>query len=81
MHVLYEENGGFKAGTVLAESEASLQVEAPHGKRSKIKSAAVMLRFDSPGPAELLSEAESSAGQIDVHFLWECCGEDRKSVV
>ncbi len=75
MHVLYEENGGFKAGTVLAESDASLQVEAPHGKRSKIKSAAVMLRFDSPGPAELLSEAESSAGQIDVHFLWECCGE------
>jgi exoribonuclease-2 len=48
MNVLYEETGSFKVGAVLAESDASLQVEAPHGKRNKIKSASVLLRFQAP---------------------------------
>ena len=46
MNVLYEDTGAFKIGTVLAEHDASLHVEAPHGKRAKIKSANVLLRFD-----------------------------------
>jgi exoribonuclease-2 len=75
MHVLYEESGSFKAGTVLAETEASLQVEAPHGKRSKVKAGAVLLRFEHPAPGELLREAEAYASGIDTDFLWECCGE------
>lgn len=75
MHVLYEENGGFKVGSVLAASDASLQVEAPHGKRGKIKANAVLLRFESPGAAEFVAQAEAFGAQIDVHFLWECCGE------
>ena len=75
MHVLYEENGGFKLGSVLAASDASLQVEAPHGKRSKVKANAVLLRFESPGAADLLSQAESFATGVDTDFLWECCSE------
>ena len=75
MHVLYEENGGFKAGSVLAAGDASLQVEAPHGKRSKVKANAVLLRFESPGAADLLSQSETFAAGIDTDFLWECCGE------
>lgn len=75
MHVLYEESGSFKAGTVLAQTDASLHVEAPHGKRSKVKAANVLLRFDHPAPAELLREAETYASGIDTEFLWECCGE------
>src|SRR5579871_5495331 len=75
MHVLYEESGDFKVGTVLAASDASLQVEAPHGKRSKVKSNAVLLRFDNPGAAELLAEAESLAAGMDTDFLWECSGD------
>ena len=71
MHLFYEEDGGFKVGTVLAETEASFQVEAPHGKRSKIKAANVLLKFAQPGPAELLARAEAAAGEIDVDFLWE----------
>jgi exoribonuclease-2 len=31
MHVLYEESGSFKTGTVLADNDSSLQIEAPHG--------------------------------------------------
>jgi len=74
MHVLYEEDGGFKVGTVLTATDSSLQVEAPHGKRSKVKSNAVLLRFDSPAAAELLRDAESRAAEIDTGFLWECSG-------
>ena len=46
MNIFYEEEGALKVGAVLADNVTSLQVEAPHGKRSKIKSAGVLLRFD-----------------------------------
>ena len=75
MNVLYEESGDFKVGTVREESAASLQVEAPHGRRTKIKSANVLLRFAAPAPAELLAGAQGVAAQIDTSFLWECCGD------
>src|SRR5262249_10499115 len=76
VNVLYEDSGAFKVASVLAESEASVQVEAPHGKRSKIKSRDVLLRFSEPGAAELLAQAETMAGNVDAGFLWECCGTE-----
>ncbi|HZF19714.1 MAG TPA: ribonuclease catalytic domain-containing protein [Burkholderiales bacterium] len=76
MNVLYEDSGAFKVGTVLAEGESSVQVEAPHGKRAKIKSRDVLLRFSEPDPAELLARAETMAGGVDAGFLWECCGPE-----
>jgi len=75
MNVLYEDNGTFKVGAVLAEHDASLQVEAPHGKRSKVKSANVLLRFGAPGLGEFLERAQALAAEIDTDFLWEVCGE------
>ena len=41
MHVFFEDDGAFKAGTVLADNDTSLQVEAASGKRLKIKAAHV----------------------------------------
>ncbi len=75
MHVFYEDEGALKAATVLTEQNASLHIETPHGKRAKIKTAAILLRFESPGSLEFLSEAQRLADDIDVNFLWECCGE------
>ncbi len=75
MNVLYEETGSFKVGNVLAESDSSLQVEAAHGKRSKIKAASVLLRFETPPLTELMGKAEALAAEIDTDFLWQCCGE------
>ena len=75
MNVLYEENGDFKVGTVLAEAPASLQVEAPHGKRTKVKTANVLLRFDSPAAAGFVERAETVAAEIDTDFLWEASGD------
>ncbi len=74
--VFYEEEGGFKVGAVLADNETSLQVEAPHGKRSKIKASAVLLRFDGVGLAHFMEEAQKLAEAMDADFLWQCCGQD-----
>ena len=71
-HVLFEEDGGFKAGTILSEAPASLQVEHASGKRSKVKSGHVVLRFDTPAPSELLPAAQKVAEELDIDFLWEC---------
>jgi exoribonuclease-2 len=72
VNVLYEEEGEFKAGAVLSQSPAAFQVESPHGKRSKIKAASVVLSFDRPGAGELLAEAKKYADGLDTDFLWEC---------
>ena len=74
MHLLYEEDGELKTGTVLERSPASFHVESAHGRRSKVKAAAVLLAFERPAPAELLGEAESFARGLETHFLWECSG-------
>ena len=76
MNVLFEEDGAFRAGTVLADNVASLQIELASGKRSKVKAANVLLRFAAPAPGELLERAEADATGIDVDFLWEVCGEE-----
>ena len=76
MFVLFEEDGAFKAGTILADNETTLQVENTHGKRVKLKRANVLLEFREPGPAELLARAEADAEALDIEFLWEVCGDD-----
>ncbi len=75
MNVFFEEDGAFKAGTVLADNNTSLQVQNQHGKRSKVKEAAVLIRFDHIGLAQFMTDAQNIAADIDPAFLWECCGE------
>ncbi len=76
MHVLFEDDGQLKAGTILTDNDASLQVEAATGKRLKIKAAAVLLRFAEPAPAALLADAQRVAAELDPDFLWEVCPDD-----
>ena len=75
MHVLFEEEGAFKAASVLADNDSSLQVEMVTGKRAKIKSSNVLLRYKEPSPGKLLSLAEAMAAGIETEFLWECAGD------
>ncbi len=75
MNVLFEEDGAFRAGTVLADNNTSLQVELASGKRSKVKAANVLLRFAEPAAAELVERAEAEAEGMDADFLWEACPE------
>jgi exoribonuclease-2 len=75
MNVLFEDDGHLKAGIVLADNDASMQVESISGKRMKIKAAAVLLRFTSPAAAEALAEGQALAADLDPEFLWEASGE------
>ena len=74
MNVFYEEDGSFKAAAVMTENSGSLQVESLTGKRSKIKTANVLLRFETPLQG-FIEAANQEAETLDTDFLWECCGE------
>jgi exoribonuclease-2 len=76
MHVFYEEAGSFKVASVLSEQGASLHVEAPHGKRSKIKTSSVLFSFEHPTPLEFMAQAQKVAEELDPDFLWECSGPE-----
>jgi exoribonuclease-2 len=75
-HVLFEEDGGLKAATVMSDAGTSLQVEHASGRRTKVKTAQVLLRFDAPDPGQLMPAAQAVAGEIDIDFLWECAPQD-----
>jgi len=75
MNVLFEEDGAFKAGTLLADNNTSLQVELATGKRSKVKAANVLLRFAEPAPAEFMEQTKTEAEAMEDGFLWEACPE------
>lgn len=77
-NIFYEEAGSFKVGSILADNTTSLQVEAAHGKRLKIKASAVLLRFDNPALHEFMQQAQTLADDIDIEFLWECCEENKE---
>ena len=74
MNVFYEEEGSFKAAAVMSENPGSLQVESLTGKRSKIKSANVLLKFDG-SLSGFMEQAQAEAATLEPDFLWECCGE------
>ena len=75
MHVLFEDDGQLKAGTVLADHDASLSVESASGKRLKVKAGNVLLRFAAPSPTETLTVASKLVGELDPTFLWEVSGD------
>jgi len=74
-YALFEESGTFRAATIQADQNTTLQVELPGGKRQKLKAAQVLLRFKTPAPAQLLPAAEPMAADMDPAFLWECAPE------
>ncbi len=71
MYVLFEEAGKFMAGRVMSEAEASAQVELDSGKRVKVKAAQMLLKFEKPAPAALLSEAAALGQTIELELAYE----------
>ena len=76
MFVLFDEAGKFMAGRVLSESEASLQVELDSGKRVKVKTAHVLLRFEKPAPAAFMAAAQTLSESIELELAWEFSPEE-----
>jgi exoribonuclease-2 len=76
MHLLFDDDGTFKAGTALSATDSSFQVETASGKRAKVRASHVLLRFETPSPASLLQQAQQEAEAIDIDFLWECAPQE-----
>ena len=70
--VLFEEDGAFRVGTILSEAGSSFQVEAAHGKRTKVKGTSILLRFDG----QALTPNEHPEG---THMITSGGPEDRKA--
>ena len=75
MYALFEEAGKFLAGRVMTEADTSVQIELDSGKRVKVKSANVLLKFEKPQPAELIAAAQAIAKEIDLDLAWEFASE------
>ena len=75
MFALFEDAGKFLAGRILSEAESSMQIELDSGKRVKVKTAHVLLKFDKPAPAELIAEGQRLAAEIDLDLAWEFAPE------
>ncbi|MEY2684437.1 MAG: hypothetical protein RJA09_1581 [Pseudomonadota bacterium] len=76
MFVLFDDAGKNLTGRVLSEADSSLQVELDTGKRVKVKTSNVLLRFDKPAPAVLLAEATPLSAGFDLDLAWEFAPED-----
>lgn len=74
-YVYYEEDGDIKAGTILTDNDASVQLESQHGKRAKVKAANILLRYKEPAPAAAMDGARKLGEELDPDFLWEVAGE------
>jgi exoribonuclease II len=74
-YALFDDSGKFLAGRVMSEADTSIQVELDSGKRVKVKSSHVLLRFDKPQPAELIVQGQALAGEIDLDLAWEFASE------
>ena len=75
-YVLFDEAGKFLAGRLMSEAESSAQVELDSGKRVKVKTANLLLRFAKPAPAELVSAAAAGSTEIDLDLVWETAPEE-----
>ena len=75
MFALFEDAGKFLAGRILSEAESSMQIELDSGKRVKVKTAHVLIKFDKPSPAELIADGQRLSEEIDLDLAWEFAPE------
>ena len=76
MYALFDDAGKFLAGRLMSETDTSAQVELDSGRRVKVKSANLLLKFDKPAPAELVAEGQRLAAEIDLDLAWEFAPEE-----
>ena len=79
MYALFDDAGKFHAGRVMSEADSSMQIELDSGKRVKVKSANVLLKFDAPAPAALIAAGQRLAQEIDLDLAWEFAPESEFS--
>ncbi len=76
MHILFDEAGKLMTGRLMSEADSSVQVELESGKRVKVKLANVLLRFDKPAPATLMTGANALAAEMELELAYEFAPEE-----
>ena len=79
--VLFDDGGKFLTGREMSQMDASSQVELESGRRLKVKSTNILLRFDAPAPAELMTQVQALSEEIDLDLAWEFAPDDDFSFV
>ena len=75
MHVLYEEGGDIKFATLAGEGNTDpLYAQTPGGKKIKLKTKDIWLRFDGEAQS-IFHQSQQRIADIDLNFLWECAGD------
>ena len=77
MNVFFEDDGQLKAGTVLADNDASLQVESRvrQAPQDQGRHRAAALRR-ARRRRRCIAEAQTLAAELDADFLWEVSADD-----
>ena len=75
-NLFFDDNGSFKAGSVLSSTSATYQVELSTGKRTKVKGSKVFFSFEQPSPQAFMEKAQAQAAELDPSFLWEVAPKD-----
>ena len=60
-NLFFDDNGSFKAGSVLSSTSATYQVELSTGKRTKVKGSKVFFSFEQPSPPAIMENAHAHA--------------------
>jgi exoribonuclease-2 len=55
----------------MSETDASAQVELDSGKRVKVKTANMLIKFEKPSPAEFMAAAQAASQNIELEMAWE----------
>lgn len=79
MNLFFEEDGAFKAGSILNATDSAYQIELPTGKRIKVKKSHSFFEFSTPSPLELIQQANALAETIDLDLLWEFASSEEFS--
>lgn len=84
MNLIFEEEGDIRVATVLeslgAAEPTSYQVELLSGRRVKVKSAHVLLKFAQPDAANTWREAQQLQSGFDLDFLWQVAPQEEFEV-
>ena len=85
MNLLYEEGGDIKIATVQSATGSgdseSWQATSLSGKKIKLKSKEVWLRFEKPEAQSVMNEALTLSKEIDLQLLWDCAPEEEFGLV
>jgi len=71
MHAIFEEAGKFNNGKILSETDSTAQIELASGKRVKVKLTQVLLRFEKPSPAELMTLGQKILSEMELEMAYE----------